>query len=227
VSDYAPGIDAETWFKKAFTAGGGRVVGEVRTPVTAMEYAPYLQRVVEAKPDALFAFNPGGDVSVAFMKAVHERYLAGSGIRLLVTGDVVEDNSLPLIGDALDGVISAHHYQVGLANPANERFVSAYKELFGADAVPNFRAVQAYDAMDLIYKAAEKTGGKVDADTLLAAFKGMRLESPRGSILIDAKTRDVVQNIYIRRGEKQGGTWRNVAFETYPAVSDPGKDPMN
>jgi len=225
VSDYAPGIDAETWFKKAFTAGGGKIVGEVRTPVTTMEYAPYLQRVVEAKPDALFAFNPGGDVSVAFMKAAHERNLAGNGIKLLVTGDVVEDNSLQLIGDGLDGVISAHQYQIGLVNPENERFIKVYKELFGADTSPNFRAVQAYDAMALLYKAVEKTGGKLDAPLLMDAFKGEKLNSPRGPIEIDPQTRDIVQNIYIRKGEKVNGHWQNVAFETYAAVSDPGKSP--
>lgn len=225
VSDYAPGIDAEKWFKQAFTAGGGKIVGEVRTPVTAMEYGPYLQRVIEAKPDAVFAFNPGGDVSTAFMKATHERNLLGQGIKILVTGDVVEDNSLALIGDGLDGVISAHHYQVTLKNPKNEAFVKTYKELFGANEVPNFRAVQAYDAMDLLYQAVKKTGGKVDSDSLMAAFKGEKLDSPRGPILIDAATRDVVQNVYIRKGQKVDGHWQNVPFETFKDVKDPGKTP--
>ena len=226
VSDYAPGIDAETWFKRAFTAAGGEIVGEVRTPVTSMEYAPYLQRVIETKPDAVFAFNPGGDVSVAFMKAVQERDLASTGIKLLVTGDVVEDNSLPLIGDALEGVVSAHHYQGGLDTPENKAFVAAYKEMFGADAIPNFRAVQAYDAMDVLYKAVEKTDGDLDADALLAAIKGMKIDSPRGPITIDADTRDVVQNVYLRRGEKVDGHWQNVQFDVYEAVADPGKTPQ-
>lgn len=227
VSDYAPGIDAETWFKKTFTAGGGQVVGEVRTPVTAMEYAPYIQRAMEAKPDAVFAFNPGGDVSVAFMKAAHERGLTKSGIKLLVTGDVVEDNSLPLFGEALDGVISAHHYQSGVRNAENETFIKTYKEMFGADAIPNFRAVQAYDAMALIHKAVEKTGGNLEADRLMNAFKGLKLASPRGPVEIDSATRDVVQNIYIRRGEKVGNTWQNVPFQTFEAVKDPGKTATN
>lgn len=227
VSDYAPGIDAETWFKKTFTAGGGQVVGEVRTPATAMEYAPYIQRAMEAKPDAVFAFNPGGDVSVAFMKAAHERGLTKSGIKLLVTGDVVEDNSLPLFGDALDGVISTHHYQSGLKNAENETFIKTYKDMFGADAIPNFRAVQAYDAMALIHKAVEKADGKTDADSLMEAFKGLRLASPRGPVEIDPATRDVVQNVYIRKGEKVGNAWQNVPFQTFEAVKDPGKSAAN
>lgn len=223
VSDYAPGLDAEKWFKKAFVAGGGKIVGSVRTPLAAMEYGPYLQRVLEAKPNAVFAFNPGGDVSVAFMKQAHQANLAGAGIKLLVTGDVVEDNSLHLIGSGLDGVISAHQYQIGLKNPENERFVKTYKELFGADAIPNFRAVQAYDGMNLLYKAVEKTGGKVDAAALMKAFKGEKLASPRGPIEIDPATRDVIQNIYIRKGEKVDGHWQNVEFDVYKNVKDPGK----
>jgi branched-chain amino acid transport system substrate-binding protein len=223
VSDYAPGIDAETWFKKTFTAGGGTIIGSARTAVSEMEYAPYLQRAAEAKPDAVFSFNPGGDVAVAFMKQAKERGLTASGIKLLVTGDLVEDNELPLMGDAIDGVISAGHYQIGLDNPANIAFVKKYKELYGADAIPNFRTVQGYDGMALIYAAAEKAKS-TDGDALLAAMKGQKLDSPRGPVMIDPETRDIVQNIYIRKGEKKDGQWQNVAIETIPDVKDPAKE---
>jgi branched-chain amino acid transport system substrate-binding protein len=223
VSDYAPGIDAETWFKNAFTDGGGKVIGGVRTGIADMEYAPYLQRATEAKPDAIFVFNPGGDVAVAFMKEAEKRGIQKSGIKLIVTGDVVEDQSVPLFGDAIEGVVSVHHYQVGLANPENSAFVKKYKELFGNKAIPNFRAVQGYDGMGLIHKAVEKTGGKLDADALMAAFKGMTIQSPRGHLTIDPDTRDVVQDMYIRRGAKKDGEWQNVEFETVKDVKDPAK----
>jgi branched-chain amino acid transport system substrate-binding protein len=223
VSDYAPGIDAETWFKKAFTEGGGNVIGGARTGVADMEYAPYLQRATEAKPDAIFAFNPGGDVAVAFMKEAEKRGIQKSGIKLILTGDIVEDQSLPLIGEALDGVVSVGHYQVGLTNAENVAFVKKYKELFGAKAIPNFRAVQGYDGMALIAKAVEKTGGKLDADAIMAAFKGLTIQSPRGHLTIDPETRDVVQDLYIRRGAKKDGEWQNVEFETVKDVKDPAK----
>jgi len=223
VSDYAPGIDAETWFKKSFEAGGGKIVGEARTPISAMEYSPFLQRAMEAKPDLVFAFNPGGDVSVAFMKSAKERGLTKAGIKLLVTGDVVDDSMLPAIGDALDGVISALHYQVELDNPENAKFLKGYHEMYGADAMPSYRVVQAYDGMALIYKALQQTGGKTDADSLMAAIKGAKLDSPRGPIEIDPATRDIIENIYIRRGEQKNGKWSNVAFETLKAVKDPAK----
>jgi branched-chain amino acid transport system substrate-binding protein len=223
VSDYAPGIDAETWFKKSFEAGGGKVIGDARTPVAAMEYSPFLQRAMEAKPDAVFAFNPGGDVSVAFMKAAKERGLVKSGIKLMVTGDVVDDYMLAAMGDAVDGVISSMHYQVELDNKANAEFLKGYREMFGANAVPSVRTVQAYDAMALIYKAVEKTNGNLDGDALMAAFKGVKLDSPRGPVEIDPATRDVVENIYIRKGEMKDGGWHNIAFDTIEAVKDPAK----
>lgn len=223
VSDYAPGLDAESWFKQSFESRGGKVVGEARTPVTAMEYAPFLQRAMEARPDAVFAFNPGGDVSVAFMKSAKERGLTKAGIKLLVTGDVVDDNLLPAMGDAVDGVISTLHYQVDLENRANSEFLKGYREMFGANAVPSYRAVQGYDAMALIYKAVEKAGGNLDGAALMDAFKGLKIESPRGSLAIDPATRDVVQNIYIRKGEFKGGSWRNVAIDTIEDVKDPAK----
>lgn len=223
VSDYAPGIDAETWFKKTFTEGGGNVIGGVRTGVAEMEYAPYLQRATEAKPDAIFAFNPGGDVAVAFMKEVAKRGIQKTGIKLIVTGDVVEDQSLPLIGEALEDVISVQHYQLGISNPENAAFIKKYKETFGAKAIPNFRAVQGYDGMALIAKAVEKAGGKLDADALMAAFKGLTIQSPRGHVTIDPETRDVVQNMYIRRGMKKDGEWQNVEFEVVKDVKDPAK----
>jgi len=223
VSDFAPGIDAETWFKKSFEAGGGKVIGDARTPVTAMEYSPFLQRAMEAMPDAVFAFNPGGDVSIAFMKAAKERGLVKSGIKLLVTGDVVDDNALPAMGDAVDGVISSLHYQVELDNKANAEFLKGYRELFGANAIPSYRAVQGYDAMALIYQAVEKTKGNLDGVALMEAFKGAKLDSPRGPMEIDPATRDVIDNIYIRKGEMKGGSWRNVAFDKIEAVKDPAK----
>lgn len=223
VSDYAPGIDAETWFKKSFEAGGGKVIGDARTPVTAMEYSPFLQRAMEARPDAVFAFNPGGDVSIAFMKAAKERGLVKSGIKLLVTGDVVDDYMLVPMGDAVDGVISSMHYQAELDNTANAAFIKGYREMFGANAVPSVRTVQAYDGMALIYQAVEKTKGNLDGDALMAAFKGAKLDSPRGPLEIDPATRDVVETIYIRKGEMKDGAWRNIEFDKVEAVKDPAK----
>ena len=225
VSDYGPGIDAETWFKKAFAKGGGTVIGSARTPVSEMEYAPFLQRAMEAKPDAVFCFDPGGDVAVAFMKEAKRRGLIDSGIKLLVTGDLVEDNSLPLFGDAVKGVISVHHYQSGLQNPENVAFVNKYHEMFGANAIPNFRAVAGYDGMALIYHAVEATKGDVSLAALMNAMKGATIASPRGAFTIDPATRDIIETMYVREGQLVNGQWQNVQIGAYPNVKDPAKDP--
>jgi branched-chain amino acid transport system substrate-binding protein len=222
VSDYAPGIDAETWFTKGFTSAGGKVLGADRTPLASVEYGAVLQRAIEAKPDAVFSFDPGGDVAIAFMKQATER-LAGTGIKLMATGDVVDENLLPAMGDKIGGVISAFHYQTDLDNPANKKFLEVYHAKFGAKASPSYRVVQGWDAMDLIYKTLAKTGGAVDADAFMAALKGMKLDSPRGPVEIDPATRDIVQNIYIRRTEIVDGTPRNASFATIKAVKDPAK----
>lgn len=221
VSDYAPGVDAETWFVKGFEAGGGKVLGKDRTPLSAMEYGPYLQRALEAKPEIVFGFNPGGDVSIAFVKQAGAR-LAGTGIQLMVTGDVVDDNLLPAMGDAAEGVISAWHYQAGIDNPANQAFLKAFQAKYGAGQQPSYRVVQGYDAMALIYKTLAKTGGKT-GDAFMAAVKGMQLDSPRGPIRIDPATREIVQNIYIRRTVKADGARVNQAIATVDAVKDPAK----
>jgi len=218
VADFAPGIEIETFFKKAFEAGGGKVIGGARTPVSATDYSPFLQRVLEAKPEALFAFNPGGDVSVAFMKQTKERNLAKAGIKLLVTGDVVDDSQLPAMGDAVDGVISSLNYQPDLDNPLNVQFVKAFHEMMGPNVSPSYRAVMGYDGMGFIYEALKRSGGKTDADSLLAALKGAKIDSPRGTISIDAQTRDITQDIYIRRGQMKDGKWVNSAIKTYPAM---------
>ena len=225
VSDYGPGIDAETWFVKAFTKGGGTMAGSARTPVSEMEYAPYLQRAMEAKPDAVFSFDPGGDVAVAFMKETKKRGLTEAGIKLLVTGDVVEDNSLQLFGDALKGVISVGTYMHQLPNPVNTAFVAKYKEFAGKDAVPNFRSVQGYDGMSLIHNAVAATKGDLSTPALLKAMAGMTLDSPRGTLTIDPETRDAVQTMYVREGRLVDGLWQNVQIGAFPNTKDPAKDP--
>ena len=221
VSDYAPGLDAETWFIKGFEAGGGKVIGKDRTPLSSMEYGPYLQRAIESKPEIVFGFNPGGDVSIAFIKQASAR-LKNAGIQLMVTGDVVDDNLLPAMGDAAEGVISAWHYQAELDNPANKIFLKAFQAKHGAGKLPSYRVMQGYDAMAMLHKALAKTGGKT-GDAFMEAVKGIQIDSPRGPISIDPATREIVENIYIRRGVMANGVVVNKTIATIEAVKDPAK----
>ena len=223
VSDYAPGIDAELAFKKAFEAGGGQVVDSVRVPLRNPEFSPYVQRIKDAKPDAVFVFVPSGEQSIAFMKAFEERGLAKAGIKVIATGDLTDDEILNTIGDAVVGVITSHHYSAAHDSPENRQFLAAYDQVKGHLPRANFFAVGGYDGMAAIAEVVKKLGGKVDGDKAMEAFKGLRLASPRGPIAIDPATRDIVQTVYIRRVEKKGNDYWNVEFDKVPDVKDPGK----
>jgi branched-chain amino acid transport system substrate-binding protein len=220
VSDFGPGIDAERTFKDRFTFNGGTLVEAVRVPMRNPDFAPFLQKVRDAKPDALFAFVPSGAGS-ALMKQFAERGLDKAGIKLIGTGDVTDDDILNDMGDVAMGVVTSHHYSANHKSAANQKFVEAFGKA-NKGLRPNFMAVGGYDGMRVIYEAAKVTKGQ-GGEALLNAMKGQIFESPRGKMFIDAQTRDVVQNIYIRKVERVGGQLYNVEFATIPDVKDPGK----
>jgi branched-chain amino acid transport system substrate-binding protein len=223
VSDYGPGIDAETTFKKAFAAAGGKIVGAVRVPLRNPDFAPFLQRIKDARPEAVFIFLPAGEQPVAFMKGFAERELDKAGIRLIATGDLTEDGTIEAMGDTPMGVVTSHHYSVAHDSPQNRAFLKAWADIAGAGARPNFMAVGAWDGMAAIYEVARRLNGTIDGDKAMDVLKGLKLDSPRGPISIDPETRDVVQTMYIRRVQKVNGKLYNVEFEQVANVKDPGK----
>jgi branched-chain amino acid transport system substrate-binding protein len=219
VTDYGPGLDAEKWFSDTFTKAGG-TVESVRTPLKSPDFAPYLQKAADAKPDAIFVFVPAG-LSAQFMKQYRERGLDKSGIKLIGTGDVTDDEVLNEMGDVAVGVVTAHLYSMSHDSPENKAYVEAYKKAYSIR--PNFMSLGGYDGMHLIYEALKKTSGDTDADKLIAAMKGMSWVSPRGPISIDPETRDIIQNIYIREVKSVNGELHNVEFATIENVKDPAK----
>jgi branched-chain amino acid transport system substrate-binding protein len=225
VADYGPGNDAEKWFGDTFTKGGGVVVEQIRVPLKNPDFAPFLQRVKDDAPDAVFVFVPSGQ-GAAFMKQFTERGLDKSGIKLVGTGDVTDDDLLADIGDSALGVVTTHHYSAAHPSPENQAFVEAFEKANGG-LRPNFMAVAAYDGMALIYGALEKTKGASDGDALIGAMKGASWVSPRGPVSIDPQTRDIVQNVYVRRVGKVDGRLYNVEFSTIEAVKDPYKAAKN
>lgn len=222
VSDYGPGLDAEKAFVKAFEANGGKIAGSVRAPLANPEFGPYLLRARDAKPDAVFAFVPSGDIGVQFIKTYAERGLEKDGIKLITTGDLTDDVFLESIGDASLGLITSHHYSMVHDSPENKAFVDAYKKAYGANARTNFYMVGSWDGMGAIYEVARRLNGNIDGDKAVEILKSLKIQSPRGPIAFD-ENRDVVQNVYIRRVEKKDGKLYNVEFATIPAVKDPGK----
>jgi branched-chain amino acid transport system substrate-binding protein len=221
VSDYAPGADAQASFKAKFESGGGKVLSELKVPLANPDFSPFLQRAGDAKPDAIFIFVPSGQGGT-FMRQFAERGLDKAGIKVIGPGDVTDDDLLDKMGDHVIGTVTAHLYSADHNSPANKAFVDAFKKA-NNNMRPNFMAAGGYDGMHLIYEALKKTGGDANGDKLIAAMKGMSWESPRGPMSIDPETRDVVQNIYIRKVEKKNGELYNVEFQTFEAVKDPGK----
>jgi branched-chain amino acid transport system substrate-binding protein len=223
VSDYGPGLDAEAEMKRSFTAAGGKIVDSIRVPLQNPDFAPFVQRIKDAKPQAAFVFLPAGAQGIAFMKAFKDRGLATSGIKLIATGDLVDDFQLPFMGDEALNIITTHHYSVAHDSPENRAFLKAFREANGTQLNPNFFAVGAYDGMAAIYEVIRKLGGRIDGDKAMEVLKGMRIASPRGPIVIDPETRDVIQTVYVRRVQRVDGVLRNVEFDRFDNVKDPGK----
>jgi len=219
VTDFGPGIDAETAFQKAFKAAGGEIVGSVRMPIANPDFSAFVQRAKDINPEAIFVFVPGGAQPAALGKAFAERGIDPKKIKILSTGEPVDETAIKSLGDLAIGRLSAWHYDYNHKSKMNADFVKAFNAEFKRN--PDFFAVGGYDGMHLIYEVLKKTGGKTDGDALIAAAKGMKWESPRGPISIDPATRDIVQNVYIRRVDKVGNAIVNVEFETIPNVKDP------
>jgi len=223
VADYGPGLDAEKAFSEAFKKAGGEIVGSVHTPLQNPDFGPFIQRVKDAKPEAVFLFLPAGAPGIAFMKGYEERGLKEAGIKLIATGDITDDTVLDSMGAPALGLITSFHYSADHKSPENEAFKKAYAEAGGTKLRPNFMAAAGYDGMALIYEALKKTNGSTDGDKLVEAMKGAKWTSPRGPVMIDPETRDIVQTVYIRKVEKVGNEMYNVEFDKYENQKDPGK----
>ncbi|HLW13765.1 MAG TPA: ABC transporter substrate-binding protein [Casimicrobiaceae bacterium] len=224
VADYGPGIDAETQFTKTFKAGGGQIVGSVRTPLQNPDFSAAVQRVKDAKPHAVFVFLPAGEQGVAFVKGFNERGLGEAGIKMIATGDITDDHVLAAMGDPTLGMITAFHYSAAHDSPENAAFLKSYAAANDAKVgAPNFMAAAGYDTMHVIYEVSKKLNGNIGGDQAMAAIKGMKWMSPRGPVEIDPATRDIDQTVYIRKVEKVNGKLANVEFDKIPNVKDPGK----
>jgi len=224
VSDYGPGIDAETWFQTGFKEAGGEIVGSVRFPVANPDFSAFIQAAKDKSPDAIYIWIPGGAQPAAVGKALSERGVDIAKTKVLGQDALAFETALQGMGDAGIGIITVSNYDYNHQSAMNKDFVKAYNDEYHRN--PDIFSIGGYDGMHLIYAALEKTGGKTDADALIAAAKGMSWESPRGPLLIDPETRDIVQTVYIRRVEKVGDGLRNVEIDSVPNVKDPAKARM-
>ena len=225
VSDFIPGHDAEAAFTKAFTDGGGKMIGSVRFPPSNPDFSPFVQRIKDAKPDVVFIFVPAGTQATAMIKAMQDLGLREAGINVVAPQDLLPDEELPRMGDTPLGLITSGTYSADAKRPANEAFVAAWKREYGDKSVPDFFSVDAWDGMAAIYGLVKETKGSFTADQAMVFLSHWKdPDSPRGPIMIDPQTRDIVQNVYIRRVEKQGDKLVDVEIATIPMVKDPWKE---
>ena len=220
VTDYGPGLDAEKTFQAVFKAGGGEIVESIRTPLRNPDYAPFLQRAKDAKPDALFVFVPSGE-GLAVMKQFDDRGLKQAGIRLIGTGDVTDDDLLESMGAPAVGVITSFHYSAAHDSPENKAYVDGMMKANNGMR-PNFHSVGGYDGMHLIYEAVKKAGPDATGEQLVEAMKGMKWTSPRGPMSIDPATRQTIQTVYLREVKMVNGKPWNIEFDKVENVKDPG-----
>jgi len=225
VTDYAPGFDAEGGFTKGFTDGGGQVVDKVRMPFPTDDYSPFIQRIKDTKPDVAFIFVPAGKKATAVMKAWSDLGLTQAGIKLVTTQDVMLDEELPNMGQAPLGIVSSGTYSNAATRPDNQVFLNAWHGAYGDKVVPDFLSVGGWDGMAAIYNVITQTGGKFDGDAAMKILSNWKtFGSPRGPIAIDPATRDIIENVYIRRVENVNGKLANIEFDMIAGVKDPWKE---
>jgi branched-chain amino acid transport system substrate-binding protein len=225
VSDYAPGHDAEGAFQRAFKEAGGEIVGSVRMPVANPDFSAFVQRAKDVNPEGIFVFIPGGTQPASLGKSLAERGITPKNTKIMGQGELTEDEARKAMGDSSIGILTVYHYDHGHDSAMNKAFVKAFNAAYGGRN-PNIYSIGGWDGMHLIYEVLKKTGGKTDAEALIAAAKGMKWESPRGPVSIDPETRDVVQTVYIREVQKVGGELYNVEIDKVENVKDPVKARM-
>jgi branched-chain amino acid transport system substrate-binding protein len=226
VSDFGPGHDSEEGFSKAFTEGGGKVIDKVRVPLQNPDFAAYMQRVKDAKPDCLMVFIPAGKTATAVMKNFSDLGLKDAGIKLIGPGDITTEEELPNMGDVALGVTTVFHWSLVGDRPANKQFVADWKKEYGQNEIPNFLSVGSWDGTALIFEMIKQQKGKLNPERSMEIAKHWKFEnSPRGPISIDPETRDIIQPEYLREVKKVNGQLANVELETLSkAEKDPWKE---
>jgi branched-chain amino acid transport system substrate-binding protein len=225
VSDYGPGHDAEGAFHLGFKEAGGEIIGSVRFPVANPDFSAFVQRAKDSNPDAIYIWIPGGAQPAAVAKALFERGIDPKKTKILGQDVVADDSVLKGLGEQSAGIISVTNYDYNHDSALGKSFLAGFREISGGRN-PDIFAIGGYDGMHLIYESLKKTGGKADGDSLIEAAKGMKWESPRGPMMIDPETRDVVEDMYILRVEMVGGQPKNVEFDKVKDVKDPVKERM-
>jgi branched-chain amino acid transport system substrate-binding protein len=196
-TDFPPGKDSTEAFKTGFEKAGGKVVDSVPmgSPAQVPDFTPFFQKIKDEKPDCMYVFIPSGAHAAGVMKAYGELGMRKAGVKLIGPMDLIPDNKLQDMGDAAIGTIVMGHYSVDLANAENKSFNDEWHKAYGKDSYPDFMSAAGWDTMHAIFDAIKKLNGKVtEGDKVIDAMKGWKTNGPRGAVMIDAATRDIVQD---------------------------------
>jgi len=225
-TDYPPGKDSLEAFKTGFERAGGKVTDEIPmgNPAQVPDFTPFMQRVKDRKPDCFYVFVPAGPHAAAMVKTYGDVGLRAAGVKLIGPLDIIQDTKLQSMGDPAVGMVTMGHYAADYDNPANKAFVKAWREAYGKDSTPDFMAAAGWDGMAAIAHVVKTLDGKIDADKAMKALEGWKFDSPRGPIMIDAKTRDIVMNEHVQKVVKKGDRLVVEVLDRIPAVKDPCKD---
>lgn len=223
--DYGPGIDAGNAFIKSFEASGGKIAGVAKIPVTNPDFSAFIQRLKDAHPDGVYIFINATGGGIQLLKTLKTEGIAKAGIKIFASGDIVDEPLVQQEGDAALGIVSNFGYSAAHPSKVNREFVSAFKAVYGGNQLPDFIAVQTYDAMHAIYAALEAQNGNMDPDKTMSIVDHLRWESPRGPVWMNPTTRILMQNIYIRKTEMKNGILQNIEFATMAFPRDPNEQP--
>lgn len=225
-TDFAPGRDVLAAFKAGYEKAGGKLKDEIPMggPAQVPDFTPFLQRMKDQKPDCTYIFTPAAAFNAPLARTYRDLGMTAAGIRFVGTGDITQDSTLPLLGEAALGWITAGHYTADLDTPENKKFLAAWAAEYGDKVRPDFFTVQGWDAMAAVVHLVKTQGGKIDGDKAMAALKGWKFASPRGPISIDPETRDIVQNIYVQKVVKKGDRVGIEVIDTIANVKDPCKE---
>ncbi|HEX4112354.1 MAG TPA: ABC transporter substrate-binding protein [Stellaceae bacterium] len=219
VVDYVLGTAGANAFRAGMTAGGGKVIGEVRIPVSNPDFTPYVQRIKQAHPQVVQLFMPAGSLAEGFVKAYHDIGLMKDGINI-VTGPLSETQPTETLGDYVEGIYTAGNWIEDNNSPANQEFLKAFRAAVGADAHPGFVAMDIWDALNITRQVVEEQHGKVDPDKTMSLLRGHQFTAPRGPIAFD-QNGEIVQNVYLQQAVKENGKMVMKTVETLPMVKAP------
>ena len=213
--NYQAGKDALAGFKAFFR---GEIADEVYVPLNQLDFSAELAKIAAAKPDAIYAFLPGG-MGVNFVKQFRQAGLADH--ITFLSAFTVDESTLPAQQDAALGFFGAANWAPDLDNPQNKAFVASYEKEFGA--VPATYAFQSYDAALLIDSAVRQVQGNLaNRDALRAAMMKADFKSLRGGFRFNTNHYPIQDFYLVKVAKRPDGKFETqIVKKVFENYADP------